>query len=198
MKQRSQTADTAHRAAELKLEMVLRRIASGDQAALAELYRLTSARLNGVIWRFVLNRAMAEEVLQDVYVNVWRKASTFDAGHGSPTTWLMSIARNRAIDRLRAEKVRVQPSEDIADIELAHAGASALDAMVEGETTEALLRCLDRLGPDQQRAIRAAFFRGSTYSELADAENVPLSTMKSRIRRALMQLRKCIEYHDGE
>jgi RNA polymerase sigma-70 factor (ECF subfamily) len=171
---------------------LLARVAERDQLALHRLYQLTSPKLNGVIIAILRDAALAEEVLQDTYMNVWRQASTFDPTLSSPVTWLAAIARNRAIDRLRAERRHRDKVEPIEDCALPDETMPALDRLIAGDQRAALLRCLAGLEPDQERPIRAAFFQGHTYEELAAREGVPLSTMKSRIRRGLLRLRSCM------
>ena len=156
-------------------------------------YQDTSAKLFGVCLRILKDRSEAEDVLQDVYVTVWRKAARFDAGRASPITWLVAIARNRAIDRLRASAVsrRMEPIE-AADAVSDPAPVAA--ARVElAQQQQRLARCLEELEARHSAAIRAAFLDGATYEELAAHMNVPLGTMKSWIRRGLLKLRACLE-----
>ena len=165
-------------------------IAAGDQSALANLYRRTSAKLNGIALRILGSQSEAEEVLQDVYVSVWRNAARFEAQRASPITWLAVIVRNRAIDRLRSRKTTAPLSEagDPASDDL-----SALELLEQADDRERLGDCLGQLDGPPRRAIEAAFLDGATYSEVAEREKVPLGTMKSRIRRALLNLKECLE-----
>ncbi len=175
------------------LVAALARVAAGERNALQTTYRLTSAKLFGVCLRILNDRAEAEDVLQEVYVTVWQKAADFDPKRASPMTWLITIARNRAIDRLRAsgQSRRMQPIEEAADIADA---APLAEAMVENAESNAKLRgCLGGLAEREQSALRGAFFDGNTYEELAARMSVPLGTMKSWIRRALMKLKTCLE-----
>jgi len=171
----------------------LGRIPAGDGAALQTVYRLTSAKLFGVCLRILGERAEAEDVLQEVYVTVWRKAGAFDPGRASPITWLVAIARNRAIDRLRASAV----SRRMAPIEAADAVSDPAPAATErvelAQQQQRLARCLEELEAQHAGAIRAAFLDGATYEELATRMSVPLGTMKSWIRRGLLKLRACLE-----
>jgi RNA polymerase sigma factor (sigma-70 family) len=174
------------------LVTTLARVAAGERNALQTTYRLTSAKLFGVCLRILNNRAEAEDVLQEVYVTVWQKAADFDSSRASPMTWLITIARNRAIDRLRAGgQRRLEPIEDAAEIA---DSAPLAEAMLEDAQANAKLKtCLGGLAEREQKAVRAAFFEGNTYEELAERVNVPLGTMKSWIRRALLKLRTCLE-----
>ncbi len=171
----------------------LGRIPAGDRTALQTVYRLTSAKLFGVCLRILGERGEAEDVLQEVYVTVWRKAADFDANRASPMTWLIAIARNRSIDRLRATR----QSRNMAPIdeagEIADSTATA-DRALEGLQEHARLHgCLDGLAARERTALRGAFFDGNTYEELAARMTVPLGTMKSWIRRAMIKLKACLE-----
>ncbi len=176
-----------------RLSTALQQVAGGDKAALQQVYDLTSAKLFGVCIRILRDRAEAEDVLQDVYVTVWRRSGSFDPTRGvSPITWLATLARNRAIDRLRASKSHLNRPLDLA------AGAPdpsplAGDLMEQEQSHRQLSACLDELNADHAGYIRAAFFDGQTYASLADAAGTPLGTMKSWVRRALLRLRICLE-----
>ena len=171
----------------------LARIPGGDRAALQTVYRLTSAKLFGVALRILGDRSEAEDVLQEVYVTVWRKAADFDAGHASPLTWLIAIARNRAIDRLRASRVsrHMQPID--AAVEVADNAALADGALESAQDHARLHGCLDGLAAHERAALRGAYFDGNTYEDLAARMSVPLGTMKSWIRRAMIKLKNCLE-----
>jgi RNA polymerase sigma-70 factor (ECF subfamily) len=171
----------------------LGRIPAGDRAALQTVYRLTSAKLFGVCLRILGERAEAEDVLQEVYVTVWRKAADFDATRASPMTWLIAIARNRSIDRLRAssQSRNMAPIEAAAEIADTARGA---DRNIERAQEHARLHgCLDGLASHERAALHGAFFDGNTYEDLASRMKVPLGTMKSWIRRAMIKLKACLE-----
>ncbi|MBI1205471.1 MAG: sigma-70 family RNA polymerase sigma factor [Rhodopseudomonas sp.] len=171
----------------------LARVPGGDRAALQTVYRLTSAKLFGVALRILGERSEAEDVLQEVFVTVWRKAGDFDGNRASPMTWLIAIVRNRAIDRLRASKNnrRMDPIDDAVDV--ADTAPLADDALEMSEDNARLHGCLDGLAREENVALRGAFFDGNTYEDLAQRMNVPLGTMKSRIRRAMIKLKLCLE-----
>jgi RNA polymerase sigma-70 factor (ECF subfamily) len=174
------------------LSQLLADVAGGDQAAFAELYERTSAKLFGICLRILKDRNEAEDILQDVYVNVWRSAGRFDSERASPITWLAVLARNRAIDRLRAQGPR--PSETIdAALDIADVSEDAPTGLERRQDAARLAHCLGELEDKQRAVIRSAFFDGFTYSELAARLDVPLGTMKSWIRRGLMRLRECLE-----
>jgi RNA polymerase sigma-70 factor (ECF subfamily) len=171
----------------------LARVPSGDRAALQTVYRLTSAKLFGVALRILGERSEAEDVLQEVYVTVWRKAADFDAGRASPITWLIAIARNRAIDRLRATKQsrRMEPIDAAAEV--ADSAAIADRALESAQDHARLHGCLEGLASHERAALRGAYFDGNTYEDLAARMSVPLGTMKSWIRRAMIKLKSCLE-----
>ncbi len=156
------------------------------------MYEATSAKLFGICLRILPDRAEAEDALQDIYINVWRKAGSFDADRASPITWLATLARNRAIDRLRAAGSR--PSDPVeAAFQVADPSPDAAEILEAEESRGRLHRCMEELENQRAAAIRTAFFEGATYGELAERSDVPLGTMKSWIRRGLLQLKECLE-----
>jgi RNA polymerase sigma factor (sigma-70 family) len=169
----------------------LARVADGDKAALNKVYRLTSAKLYGICLHILGDRILAEDVLQEVYIEVWQGAARFDSERASPITWLCTIARNRAIDWRRAsgryEDALLSAGESWRDVGL-HRDSDEGD-----DRTEILYRCINGLDESPRTSIRAAFLDGFTYSELAKRMEVPLGTMKSWVRRGLVQLKRCIE-----
>ncbi len=169
------------------------RLAAGDRDALGDVYRLTSAKLNALLLRLLRDPLAAEEVLQEVYLTVWRRGETFDPARASPITWLVTIARNKAIDRLRAERARGQAVESIDEVEVPDTSPSMIEHLENAQTQARLFVCLGALEARQQSAIRAAFFEGLTYEGLATREGVPVGTMKSWIRRGLMRMRACLD-----
>jgi RNA polymerase sigma factor (sigma-70 family) len=181
---------------------LLARTGLGDRAAFATLYRLTSARLFGVILRINPDRSHAEDVLQEIYVNVWRSASGFDAARAQPWTWLTSIARNGAIDSLRRVKARVQtvsshvgsPDDgdeaDLAD-QVASDAAGPLQLLQQAAQRRDVEHCIDRLSAEQQ-CIALAYYQGLSHSEMAEHLVQPLGTVKSWLRRALQALKDCL------
>lgn len=174
-------------------EALLAQVALSNRTAFETLYRDTSSRLFGICLRILNERAEAEEVLQEVYTSVWRKAGQFDVTRASAMVWLSMMARNKAIDRLRAMPARnARSALELAD-QIADPGASPAQ-QTETVTDRARLEdCLKQLEPKRHSLIRAAFFDGSTYEELAARIEAPLGSVKSWIRRGLMQLRTCLE-----
>lgn len=167
-------------------------VARGDRGALRTVYEQTSAKLFGICLRILKEPGAAEEALQDVYVKVWHHADRFDADRASPITWLCSIARNTAIDRLRAARRVVGGDGEVP--ELLPDDAPTADVVLEHRQEQArMLACIGLLDGNHARCIRAAFLDGHTYVQLADRHKVPLGTMKSWIRRGLLRLRECLD-----
>lgn len=174
------------------LAQLMPRIASGDRSALRQLYQATSAKLFGVCLRILSDRDESEDVLQEVYLTIWRRADRFDAGRASVTTWISTIARNRAIDRLRARGPMAY-AEPVEELEIED-GAPRAEALLEkAQDAQALGRCLGELDDRTQAVIRTAFFDGVTYEALAHRMAAPLGTVKSWIRRGLLKLKGCLE-----
>ena len=182
-------ADTARE----RLKGAMVRLAAGDRAALEEVYRATSVKLFGICYRILGDRKEAEDALQDVYVNLWRRADRFDPERASPISWLAVFARNRAIDRLRSGRVQREAAPLEAAAEVADAAPLAEAMLIDAERTARVHHCLGQLEGYQRDNIRAAFFDGRTYAELAEAGGVPLGTMKSWIRRGMQRLKTCLE-----
>ena len=175
-----------------ELRDALLRVGRGDATALKTVYDRTSAKLFGICLRILGDPNEAQDVVQDVYVTVWRSAAGFDAGRASPVTWLAAIARNRSIDRIRARRPeRNAPLDAAANI--ADGAQSATDVLQDAEQHRQLEGCLGELENVHQNAIRTAFLDGVTYDALALQAGVPLGTMKSWIRRALMKLKACLQ-----
>lgn len=174
------------------LASLMTRIAAGDRLALRALYDATSAKLFGVCLRILSDREEAQDVVQDVYLTVWRRADRYDAGRAGVSTWLSTIARNRAIDRLRARGPLAR-SEPVEGLELADDAPGAEAALLQGDEARRLAACLDELDERTAAVIRTAFFEGVTYEALARRTDTPLGTVKSWIRRGLARLRGCLE-----
>ena len=175
------------------LDDLLIEVAGGSRNAFESLYHATSSKLFSICLRLLPDRAEAEDVLQEVFATIWHKAHQFDATRASPIAWLAMIARNKAIDRLRAHPARGTLSGiELAD-EIPDTGASPLQTAVSADDRERLEACMSQLDARKQSLIRAAFYDGSTYEELAQRIASPLGTVKSWIRRGLLQLRGCLE-----
>jgi len=176
-----------------RLKAAMSRLASGDRAALEDIYRATSAKLLGICYRILGDEKEAEDALQDVYLTLWRRADRYDPDRASPIAWLATFARNRAIDRLRTGKVRRGSVSEDEAAPLADETPLAETMLIDAEREARVRGCLDTLDDTPRDAIRTAFFEGRTYAELADRMDVPLGTMKSWIRRGLAKLKACME-----
>lgn len=174
-----------------ELAGLMQRVASGDRRAFASVYDRTSAKLYGICLRLLGNEAEAQDVLQEAYVTLWRKAAQFDPQKASPITWLCVLVRNKALDRLRRPSFASSGLEAAADVP--DESPSALEIVAHEQDAARLSHCLDEIGDPARTMIRAAFLDGATYPQLAERERVPLGTMKSWIRRGLQQLRGCLE-----
>ncbi|AET90799.1 sigma-24 (FecI-like) protein [Burkholderia sp. YI23] len=183
--------DDADRLRRERANQMLANVANGDEHAFAELYRATSPRVFGVIVRMIHDRGEAEDLLQEVFVTTWRRADTFDPARGSAITWLTTLARNRTIDRMRQQRDELLGEKAAPDI--TDESPTPAVAAESNEERRRLEQCLDRLEPQHKSVVREAFFTGATYGELAQRLAVPLGTMKSWIRRSLMQLKTCLE-----
>ena len=166
--------------------------ARGDRRSLELVYEMTSSKVFSTILRIVRRRERAEDILQDVYIKVWRRAGRFDPSKGSPITWLCAIARNSALNDVRRSGREQEIADDefpeVADTDL----VAADDWLCAAEDSAALNKCLDQLRSDHRRSITMAFFDGLSHSELAEKVNVPLGTMKSWIKRGLAGLKGCL------
>ncbi len=175
------------------LDTAIAAMANGDRDAARDVYNMTHAKLFGIALRILHDRSAAEDVLQTVYISVWQKAAQFDAGRASPISWLSTMTRNRSIDALR--KSARQPAVGGVDSDMLHLSDPSPTPEHLAERADDLARldaCLDGLGKKHADAIRSAFLDGHSYPTLAERAAVPLGTMKSWIRRALLKLRDCL------
>src|SRR5262249_26130284 len=166
---------------------LLNRIVARDSSAVGELYDRHGRLLYGLILRILRDRGEAEEVLQEVFVQVWMRAETYNVALGSPAAWLVRIARNRAIDRLRANSVRTRTAEATPPpppVESPETRAAM------SEQQRAVARALEALPPEQRELIECAYFQGLTQSELAERFGLPLGTVKTRVRTGMITLRR--------
>ncbi|MGG7565150.1 sigma-70 family RNA polymerase sigma factor [Rhodovulum sp. DZ06] len=168
-------------------------VARRDRGAFAELYDRTSAKLFGVLLRMLQDRAEAEDALQEVFIKVWRGAPRFAAGKASPMSWLIAIARNHAVDRLRARNAALARDErEEAAEQVPHRGPTPEDLSVGRSESARIAECLARLDAARAKAVKGAYLDGLSYKELAAAFEVPLNTMRTWLRRSLISLRECM------
>ncbi|MGH6948201.1 MAG: sigma-70 family RNA polymerase sigma factor [Kiloniellales bacterium] len=177
-------------AARERLAGLIAAVAAGDRRAFRQLYLETSPRLLGVAIVLLKRRDLAEEVLQEAYLSLWRRAATYRADRGSPLAWLVAILRYRAIDRLRqlqGERATAELSPEAAD-----SAPGPFDWAANSEEGRRLQRCLEELEQRQRDSILLAFVEGLTHEELAERIGAPLGTVKSWIRRGLRRLKDCL------
>ena len=180
--------DYAALEASARLTYVLVSVGRGDVVAFEQLYRLTARKLMGISLRMCCDRTVAEDILQDVYLRVWKSASSFDPLRGSAIAWLSTIARNRSIDWLRTRSTLIEGDSEEA-LNIADGLPSAVDCMIVSADHILLSSCLDNLQEREREAIRAAFYGGASYADIARKRGVPLGTVKSWIRRGMLRLK---------
>ncbi|MET0426544.1 MAG: sigma-70 family RNA polymerase sigma factor [Actinoplanes sp.] len=171
---------------------LLRAVAQGDEGAFGRLYDIVSPRVYGLVRRVLRDPAQAEEVAQEVLVEVWRTAARFDPARGSATSWVFTIAHRRAVDRVRSEQASTERT--------IRSGASSIDTaydVVADEVAGRLERqqvrhCLDDLTELQRQAVTLAYYQGHSYPQVAELVGAPLPTVKSRMRDGLIRLRDCL------
>jgi RNA polymerase sigma factor (sigma-70 family) len=191
------------------LAHLLSRAGLGDRAAFATLYDRTSAHLFAVVLRINRDRSQAEDILQEVFVKVWRGAQTFDAAQSQPLTWLTSIARNGAIDSLRRRQTQPQiqsfaptvsaslgtdapDDKDVYDTVVDEA-AGPLELLSQASEARALSNCMQVLNAQQRQCVALAFYDGLSHAEVAEQLRQPLGTVKSWVRRGLLALKACLQ-----
>jgi RNA polymerase sigma-70 factor, ECF subfamily len=175
-------------------------VARGDERAFAEIYDRYSSILLGLLLRILHSRAEAEDVLQEVCLQIWQQARAFDASRGRPFTWLVTLARSRAIDRLRAVDSRERAARRSAEEGPApeSAAETADDAVVRSEQDEIVRRALAELPEEQRQALLLAYLKGMSQSEIASAEGLPLGTVKTRTRAGLKKLSELLRNRLGQ
>lgn len=176
---------------EADLIVLIRSIASGDRTAFAELYARTSAKLLAVATRIVKDRERAEDVLQEVFIRVWENAGSYSPEMGRPMTWLITIARNRAIDVVRSRREASMPQDDKGR-DLSESLPEGLDREAEMVRNEALRRCLGLLDEQQRRCLLDAYYQGLSREELAARYGRPVNTVKTWLHRSSAALRACL------
>jgi len=170
---------------------LLHAVAGGDELALAACYDRYRLILFGLILRILHDREEAEDVLQEAFLQVWRRAADFDETRGRAFTWLVTIARSRALDRLRSAGSRTKLAEEAAQIPRDEVGDAALDAE-KSETGSIVRKALSELPEEQQKTLLLAYFEGLTQTEIAARLGDPLGTVKTRMRSGMIKLRELL------
>ena len=173
-------------------EALLQACADGDRAALRSLYTLTAPRLFGLAYNIVHSRDLAEDILQDSFVQVWRKAHRFDPGRGAAMAWLACVVRNQCLDLLRRRRREV-PIDDVTMEVWESNGAKSADEAALSPEAQRLRDCIDELDENPRKSVLLAYYGGLTAEEVAGRLGAPLGTVKSWIRRSLMRLKRCVE-----
>lgn len=169
---------------------LIARCALRDRGAFRQLYTRTSAKLFGVALRILRDRAETEEAIQEIYIKIWQKADRYVAGQYSPISWLVAVARNHALDKVRVKR---PISEDIdAALDIADLGPSPERQVEQAQDSARIANCLSTLEPDRADAVRGAYLDGFSYEELAQRHAVPLNTMRTWLRRSLIKLKECL------
>jgi len=188
----SQPPEQDDRAIELDL---LARVAKRERAAFEQLYDRYKNILYATAMKFLKEDADAQDVVQDVFIQIWDKAKLYDPAKGKPLTWALTLTRNRSIDRIRAIQRRTRLRDDFGKETVVDESAGmreALSGVDAGEKSQILREAVGRLSPEQRKVIELAFFRGFTQSEIADRLGEPLGTVKARARRGLMKLKELL------
>jgi RNA polymerase sigma-70 factor (ECF subfamily) len=188
----SQAPETDDRAIELDL---LARVAKRERAAFEQLYARYSNILYATAMKFLKQDADAQDVVQDVFIQIWDKAKLYDPTKGKPLTWALTMTRNRSIDRIRAIQRRTRLRDDFENETVVDESAGVREALSEvdaSEKSQILRDAVGRLSPEQRKVIELAFFGGLTQSEVADRLGEPLGTVKARARRGLMKLKEIL------
>jgi RNA polymerase sigma-70 factor, ECF subfamily len=174
-----------------ELVWLLAAVAKGDEAAFERLYQATRAKLYGAVLRILRRAGPADAVMREAYLEVWSSAGQFDPALASPITWMLAIARNRAVDLVR--RTSATPMEE--EPEAMQAAADTPDPLAEREMSDELKRllaCMGRLDPERRRLVLLAYYGGSSREELAAAFDQPANTIKTWLRRALFDIRECL------
>jgi len=177
--------------AQPQLDQLLRAAANGDRAAFRAIYDATSAKLFGVAVRILKRKDLAEDVMQDAYLKIWDAAPRYRPELGSPISWMVAITRNRAIDVLRKRtELAVEDEQDRG--ERPDDAPDPFEMTAQSRELKALLNCMEKLSPDQRQSLLMAYYYGYTHEEISQRMARPAGTVKSWIRRGLIQLKGCL------
>jgi len=179
---------------EAEIEL-LRQIGQGDRRSFETLYERFSGVLFSIAYRVLNNQEAAEDVLQDVFIQIWEKAALYDRTRGKPMTWAITLTRNKAIDRLRSAQRRSRLQDELqheSETVDQFDDKSSFDAVSSAETGEMVRAAIQKLSKDQREAIGLAFFSSLTQTEISERLGEPLGTVKARIRRGMMKLKELL------
>ncbi|MCH8498754.1 MAG: sigma-70 family RNA polymerase sigma factor [Marinobacter sp.] len=181
------TSDTAQD----EMVALLAKVANQDRQAFQRLYQRAAGQMLGVCVKLAGQRELAEEAVQDAFIRIWHHASEYHPERGKPLTWMLTIARNRTLDLMRARKVRqTDGDEALATVAV---DDDPLDSALQASSSDILQGCMGELSDQQRDTIMLSYYRGFTHDELATALNTPVGTVKSWIRRGLLALKRCLE-----
>lgn len=175
-----------------RLDTLLVQVAAGDSAAFEELYDEISAPVYGLAVRVLRDPAQAEEIAQEVLVEIWRKAGRYDPARGGAMGWIMTLAQRRAVDRVRSEQAAAERDDRAARREPPAAPDGVADLVLDRLDRQRIRDCLDHLTVSQRQSITLAYYDGYTYRQVADRIGTPLSTVKARMRDGMIRLRDCL------
>ncbi|MDB6452612.1 sigma-70 family RNA polymerase sigma factor [Falsirhodobacter sp. 20TX0035] len=173
------------------MDQLLLRMAAGERAAFRALYPLASPKLFGVCLRMLRDRAEAEDALQEIFTRIWTRSHRYDPDKAPAMIWMIAVARNLCIDRLRARPRDARPDDDAASAVADPSPSAEARIIARGEADRFRL-CLNTLGADHAQAVRGAYLDGLSYEDLARRHAIPLNTLRSWLRRGLQKLRECM------
>jgi len=184
-----------------QISLLLQRVAGGDRSAFEALYAATAAKLSGVLTRILGNKAEVDDAMQEVFIRVWQRSAQFRPERGAGMSWLIAVARNHALDRLRARPERAGLRQEVARDEdgqdpldrVADKAAGAEAGLIAQGEARRVVDCFDELENDRAAAIKGAYLQGLSYLDLAERHGVPLNTMRTWLRRGLLRLRECLD-----
>lgn len=175
-----------------ELIWLLAAVAKGDEAAFARLYAATRAKLYGVVVRILRRQDLTDEVIQETYLKIWRSAGQFDPLRAAPVSWMVAIARNRAIDVIRRRK-EASIDEEPQAMEVASEAPDPLARRELSEELQRLLACIGQLPPERQRMVLLAYYNGWSRERLSAEFDTPVNTIKTWLRRSLLDVRECVD-----
>ena len=184
--------DEADRPVTADLDTLLRRVAQRDRGAFAAFYDATSSRVDGTVLRVLRDPGYSEETTQEVYLQVWRTAESYDPASGTPLAWLLTVAHRRAVDRVRSEQAAGKRDFRYGTTSIERPADDVSDAVISGDERRRVTACLEGLTDTQRECVELAYYGGMTYVQVSERLAANLGTVKSRMRDALRSLRNCL------